>query len=657
MFSTGGARLSAQVSAVNIAWLPVTEPERNMKSPIVEKDAGVEAIFWRVHVIDEVRGGQDLERVLYHYVRLKVFDEKGKKAAATIDIPFGDRTAITSLTGRTIKADGTELELKKDSVYERDLVKAGGSKRKVKSFAMPGVEPGAIVEYRWKEIRSDPSTLYIRLQFQREFPVQKVTYFLKPLSRSVTSYKMAVWPLHCRPTPLKLEDDGYNSTSLENVPGFREEPLMPGEPNVRPWALVFYHEDTRRVPEKYWSDLGKEIYREIQPALRVNNDMRQAATQAVQGTANDEEKVSALIRYVRKNLRNLFGPQVTEAERSKVLKQMPEHRVRTSAEVFKSGLGTADELNTLFAAMASQVGLDARPALVGDREDLIFSREMTERYFLRNVDMAVNIGGKWKLYDVSAHLLPSGMLSWREEGMNALISDPKNPVFVEVGVAPPEASARKRIATLTLSEDGGLEGDIDHEYSGHMSYERRSQMEGDAEARRIERLKEEVSKTFPDSEISAIRIENVDNPEVPLKIHYHIMIRGYAQRTGKRMLLQPLLFQRGEAPLFASAERLHPVSFPYAWQELDQVSLTLPGGYTLDSVENSKPMDFGTPGSYRMEITPRGDKELTCIRTLTFGNKGMLLYDVPYYPRVKAVFDEIHRRDNVTISLNQTGAK
>jgi hypothetical protein len=602
--------------------------------------------------------GQDLQRVLYHYVRLKIFDEKGKTTAATIDIPFSGRTLINYVTGRTIKADGTELELKKDSVYERDLVKGGGgSKRKVKSFAMPGVEPGAIVEYRWKETRFDPSTFYIRLQFQREFPVQKVTYFLKPLSRDITGYRMSVWPLNCRPTPLKLEDDGFNSTTLENVPAFREEPMMPGEPNVRPWALVFYHDGSRREPEKYWNQIGKEIYKDIQPALKTNSDIKQAASQAVQGTAKDEEKVLALIHYVRKNLRNLFGSQVTEAERAKVLKQMPEHRIRTSAEIFKSGLGTADELNTLFAAMASQVGLDARPALVGDREDIIFVPQMTERYFLRSIDMAVNIDGKWKLYDVSAHLLPSNMISWREEGMKALVSDSKEPVFVESQMSSPDASTRTRTAKFTLSEEGDLEGDIDQDYTGHMAYDRRSDIDGDAEARRIERLKEEIAKTFADSEISAIRYENADDPEKPLKLHYHIKVRAYAQRTGKRLLLQPLFFQRGEAPVFASTERRYPVSFPYAWKELDEVSINLPGGFSLDNPENPGSLEFGTPGSYRLEMGTRSAQELVCIRGLTFGNKGMLYYDVANYPRVKAVFDEIHRRDNLTISLKQAGAK
>ena len=109
---------------IDVAWLPVTDAERNLKTPLVDKNAGVEALFWRVHVRDEMLSGQELQRVFYHYVRLKIFDEKGKEKASIIELPFSDKEHIMYVSGRTIKADGSELDLKKESVFERDLVRA-----------------------------------------------------------------------------------------------------------------------------------------------------------------------------------------------------------------------------------------------------------------------------------------------------------------------------------------------------------------------------------------------------------------------------------------------------------------------------------------------------------------------------------------------------
>ena len=62
------------------------------------------------------------------------------------------------------------------------LAQAEGVKVNSRSLAMPGVEPGAIIEYRWQEARDNKLANYARLQVQRDIPVQTVTYHIEPLS-------------------------------------------------------------------------------------------------------------------------------------------------------------------------------------------------------------------------------------------------------------------------------------------------------------------------------------------------------------------------------------------------------------------------------------------------------------------------------------------
>ena len=453
----------------------------------------------------------------------------------------------------------------------------------MKSFAMPGVEPGAILEYKWKEIVSNPRTLFTRLQFQREYPVRRVTYFVKPLPREYTSYTMSIRPFHCAPGPPQLDRDGFNSITLENTPAFHEEPMMPGEPNVRQWALIFYRDGKRRDVEKYWSDTGKALYSDdLKPALHINDDIKQAAKGAVEGADTEDKKMAALIRYVRAHIRDLFGTEVTDADRARLLKNLPKDRLRTSVEVFKSGIGTENELNTLLVAMASQVGLEARPAMVGSRDDLAFDPALADDYFLDSIDTAVKVAGAWKLYDVSARLHPAGMLSSSEEGMKALVGDPKTPFFVDVPVSAPELSRAIRTGKFKLSEDGTLEGDADESLSGHLGSERRSGMRGESEARRLEAAKERIIKVFSEAEVSDLKIMDFDNPDNPLRISYHIKIDGYGQRTGKRLLFEPRFFERGDAALFTAAERRYPVIFPFAWSESDNFTIALPPGFSLE---------------------------------------------------------------------------
>ena len=265
------------LASVNVAWLPITDAERNQNSPVVDKDAGVEAIFWRVNILDEAKQGT-MQRTLYNYVRLKVYSEKGMERATAIEIPYRSRNQIMYIAGRTVKADGTEIELKDDAIHDRDVIRARGFKQKAKTFTMPGVEPGAIVEYRWQEILWDPSTFYLRMDFQRDIPIQKMTYFVRPLSRDVTTMHMSVYHFNCDPSPFESENNGFDSTYVENLPAFKEEPMMPGAPNLRAWALAYYyHNDDKRDPEKYWRKIGKEIYRELSLKMKASGDVKEAA--------------------------------------------------------------------------------------------------------------------------------------------------------------------------------------------------------------------------------------------------------------------------------------------------------------------------------------------------------------------------------------------
>lgn len=423
------ANILAQPLGINIAWDPVTDADKQMKEPVVDKKAGAEALFWKVHLYDFIRGGEELERVLHHYVRIKVFNEAGREKASKIDIEFNETSSVMDIAGRTIKADGTIVELKKDAVHERDLTRVGRYKRKVKAFAMPAVEPGAIVEYRWKEVRRDTNIRYARLQMQREFPIHKITYFVKPFSKDDINLDMGIRHFLYKASPLKLENNGFTSMTVVNMPAFEEELYMPGEPNVRPWGLLFYHNGSKREPEKYWDEVGKDLYGELKRAVKVSNEVKEATDKALAEGADD--KIVAIIRYIRKNIRLLSDVNVTDAERTAVYKQMPKDRWRTSAEVLKSGICSTDEMNNLFAAMATQAGLEARPALVSDRDELIFQPQLADRYFLRNIDMAVKVGDQWKIYDATTRLLPPNMVSWREEGMTRLSAIRRSPSLLK----------------------------------------------------------------------------------------------------------------------------------------------------------------------------------------------------------------------------------
>lgn len=637
-----------------IEWLPITDSDKQAKSPVVEKDAGAEVLLSRVHVSDEYLNGGGLQRVLYHYVRVKVFSSSAKEKIGTIDLPYREPGGIVDVAGRTIKPDGTILELDRKTVYKRDLIRSSGLKEKVVSFAMPGVEEGAILEYRWRQSEDDNRFRYLRLPFANDLPVQKIIYFIKPLSSEyVASDQMFIVPFNCKPTPVQRGNDGWNQTTVTNVPAKHDEPYSPSTYNTDAWALLYYRSGNDN-PQKYWGDHAKKRYNDFKGLIKADADQKAAASKAIAEAKTDEEKLQAIILAVRGRVRNFGDPEVSVAERDEFIKKLPKDRERNSAEIFRGNLALSSEMNLLVAALATQAGLDVRPAMIGNRnEGLIDPRSFADEYFADDLAIAIKDGDAWRFFDVTDKQLYPAMLPAEEEGMFAIVTDSKTPILSHTPVPAPEASSEIRTAKLKLSAKGSLAGDVNEGYTGHRGEYYRSLLAGKSAAQAQEWFHDRLVRMFPDADVTGLKIENADDSTKPLQVSYHMDAPFFAQVTGKRMLFEPNAFRRSQASPFSASDRSYPIEFPYAWKEIDEIHIELPQGFDLENADSPGGFEFGDAGSYKlsMSVQKGAATELFTSREFVFGAKGVLQFPATSYSTVKRVFDQVRLRDTHALSV------
>ena len=635
-------------------WKPVDSVELALKAPTVEKDADAEALFWEVRIDDNPEG----DLIFNHYLRIKVFTERGRESQSKIDIEFGKfgsrETKIQDIAARTIKADGTIVQLKKEDVFERTIVKVSGAKVKAKSFAMPAVEAGCIIEYRWREVRVNRDANNVRLQFQRDIPVQRVDYLIKPMTYENTSF--ASYTLHGRASPFVKDKGGFYRTTMTNMPAIHEEARMPPEDQVKTWALVFYSEGSKLDAEKYWLDLGRRFYDNTKSLIKASDDVKQTASTLITDAKSPEEKLQKIYEFCRTKITNVSNDAsgMTPDERKKLKDN------KSPSDTLKRGMGTSADVDLLFAALASASGFDARIALAPDRGDIFFDQEIRSipnAYFLEPSNIAVNVEGKWRFFNPGYNYVPMGMLRWQEEGEQALVTDPKQPIWVETPVSEPSKSLVKRRAKMKLSEDGLLEGDVQIEYTGHFAVERKEDSDDESETQREESLKEEIKDQMSAAEISSIKIENVTDHVKPLVYSYHVKFPAYAQRTGKRLFLQPAFFQFGKGPMFVNASRRYPIYFHYPWAEEDEVEFELPPGFALDSAESPAPFSGGAISDYKPALSiSRDNRLLVYKRSFFFGGGGNVLFPVAAYPQLRNYFDMLNKQDTHTVALKQASS-
>ena len=105
----------SQIISLKYIWRPVTPAELQMKTPKVEADADAEAIFW------EVGSTIKNQKTSYnHYVRVKIFTERGREKFSKFDIPFIKGRKIEDVAARVIKPDGTIIEFSQRNFRARN---------------------------------------------------------------------------------------------------------------------------------------------------------------------------------------------------------------------------------------------------------------------------------------------------------------------------------------------------------------------------------------------------------------------------------------------------------------------------------------------------------------------------------------------------------
>jgi len=613
----------------------------------VEKDADAEAIFWEVRIGDErVTGG--IHTVWSQYIRIKIFTNRGRDRLTTVDLPVYPLHSITSIEGRTIHPDGSIVEMKSDAIFAQVLSKTGDLRIKHQRFTLPGVEPASIIEYRWRDERQNPNGFqrYQRLDFQRDIPVRAIRYWIKPYTAPGFNWIMNAQDFSCRTTPFQKDINGYVLTSLSNEPAFKEEPWMQPADQLRAWVLIYYRPAFAQLePDKFWIEHGKEAYNRYKTRWKVSKVIQQKAAGITATAKTDEEKVLLLVDFCKTAIKNSQTEAVSAEERQESEKN------KSPEDTLVQGIGTPEDIRFLFAALATAAGFEARVAELPSRQTAFFDRRFTDPYFLSDRAVAVKVGDSWHFFDASATYIPRGMLSWYHEGVDALVTDPKESFFVTTPVSKPEQTVIRRQGTFRIGEDGALEGDVLLVYTGHEGAIFKERGERQSDSQREEALKNILKRYASTAEFSDIKIENANDPEKPLAYRCHIRVPGYAQRTGKRLIFAPSFFQQGVPSLFLAKERKYPIYFHYPWTIEDKITYELPAGFQLEEPRVPAPISMGNFGRYEVHARIVNKTQFVFERRLVCGDNRNVLLPAAGYPAIKETFDAIAQGDEQSIAL------
>ncbi|MBI3886682.1 MAG: DUF3857 and transglutaminase domain-containing protein [Opitutae bacterium] len=618
-------------------WPALIPEELAATKSLIEPDADVEVLA-REQTVDSSEGGVRTD----YFFRLKAFTKAGAEKLAKIEIPY-DKTqgSVTGIEARTIRPDGTVLELKSKDVFDREFVRVGSLRGRMKSFAPPGVEPGVIVEYRYRTLQ-EGWAFFTSFVFQSEHPSRSVVFRYRPARVSLT---MEVLFLNYPTKELKPTRAGFYEFTLARIGSRKEEPLQPPPIHLWPSVLIYFIGEAAKSPEKYWETLSHQQMEFTRIQAKATKAVTAAAQRLVAAGDSDDEKLRQLHDYCRSKIVNSEreGAGLTKEQRRK----LPANE--TAHDTLKHGTGTSRDINVLFVALAKAAGFDARLALANDRSSFIFSPKLAVPFsFVRPV-AAVRRGDGWKFFDPGATFLPAGIMDWRNGETSLLVANDKGALSLPTQSAPAADSLRHQAATLTVNADGSLEGDVTLGFTGYYEAAEKNALEAATPDEIEKHMLATLEPHLKGVEVSAIKVENAAQPIEPLKVSFHLRVPVFAEITGSRLFVQPSVFRRAGKALFEAPTRENAIIFPHNYHELDEVTLALPAGVELEAGSAPPSIDLGRVGRYAVDLSwKKGRRVLTLRREFELKVLG---FPRESYEKVKRLFEVIQERDDHTLTF------
>ena len=580
-----------------------------------------------------------------NYVRIKILTEAGRNHAS-VEIPFVKGWYdISRVRARTIEPDGTIAEFD-GKVFEESVAKSRGLKVLVKTFTLPDVRVGGILEYFYTFDYRENRYFESHWILNEDLFTRNARFSLKPYHHDGSKFGVR-WSWQRLPagtSPPTQGPDGIVRMEASNLPAFQKEEFMPPEDELKA-RVDFHYEELifQRDAAEYWKTFGSERNGQLESFVGKRKAMEDAVSQIVSPNDPQEVKLRKIYDRVQQIRNTSYELRKTEQEAKREKEKVAEN----VEDVWKRGYGNGVQLTWLFLGLVRAAGFEAYGCWVSDRRQYFFSPNTMESRKLDANVVLVKLNGKDLYFDPGAEFTPYGLLTWSETGVPGLRLDRNGGTWIQTTLPASSESRMERQAKLKLSDAGDLEGKLTVTYTGLEAMYYRLNLRHEDEVARKKFLEERLKAQVPGSvEVELTNRPAWDASEKPLVGEFDVKINGWASNAGKRVLIPAGVFTAVEKHVFEHADRVHPVYFEYPYEKVDDVTIDLPSGWQVSSVPTPEDQEKGLVG-YALKVE-NGKDALHLKRKLKVD---FMVLAPKYYPALQSFFQAVRTADEGQIVL------
>jgi len=624
---------SAQTTANVQAFGKVDKADLELKDCDFEKDANAEVLFDKATVFFS-----DVEIIYERHVRIKIFNENGKKAGDVHIKYYGGNHNewVEKLQAQTINNNNGVPEftkVDKKQIFDKRLDK----RRSEISFAFPNLKSGSIIEYQYQVLSQNIGN-FPDWSFQGELPTRYSEIEAKV--PDVLHYKNLVRVTLPYAVYLKDSQGQLGKMALANIPSINDEPHMSSvQDNLQliQTQLLSYTPGNGVVGTNFlenWTKVGQEIADDDDFGGQFNrklNGEEEILNHAKTLKTNDQ-KIEYLFNQVKNTMKWNDG-----------------HGIYTedgTPKAWDKKVGNATEINLMVYHLLKRAGVTAYPILLSTRQNGRINPAYPSLYLFNTSGTYVPIdSANFYILDATQKSNVYNIVPFYFLNSFGLSIDKDNKKYDITFIQNNNPAREAILLNADITADGKMKGTAQ---ISSFSYNRLGDIDSyksEGEKKYIEDLKDGNN----DLKITSLKVENMETDSLPLtqNIDFNLDLTG---SDGTYIYFKPNLFTALQSNPFLSERRMTDIDFGYLPNYTITGNYKIPAGYKVDAL----------PPSTRMAMS---DQSIS-FRRLVAENEGTITvrYNIVYrksiifkenYEELRAFYKKMYKLINDQIVLKK----
>ncbi len=508
------------------------------------------------------------------HVVMKLFKNIEDYASVEIPVFFGEK--LLDVNARTIKPDGSSIELTKKDFFT--IVGEGEgstfySDKKTVRFTFPAIEKNCMIEYKFRKRKDFPYMMDV-WYIQNSMPTMINTYRLTVPKILIDRFNWNWFykaynynvgdPVIERQTigkQTEIEQTQTFTWTLRNIPAFSKESNMPSASNY--YAYVKFAPDDW----KSWNDIASWYYNKIYlPQFIITDNIRSVAASHTEGLTTESEKIAALYKYV-KSLRYV----AIELGIGGIRPQQP-------ATVLERQFGDCKDKSILLISLLQSLGISAKPVLVLTAPAGTMDPGFPNWNFNHMIVKTETSDKKAYWLDPTASFYQIGEIPWEIEGINVLVLNENGNGTIETT---PASSAGQNVTEYNIKVDAVSTDmtmfDVEIKYQGEANCSRRYYFNDRTQEEMLQFCKKLIADDYVNATIDTAYLKNEENPFEPLILNFKFSVANAVQQQGDLFFMNADPFALfTDLGWLAKDSRSYPIYFRYPYTVKKKITLRFP---------------------------------------------------------------------------------